>query len=332
MSHEKYMSRCFELALKGLGNVAPNPMVGAVVVHEDMIIGEGYHEYYGGPHAEVNAINSVKDQSLLKESIIYVSLEPCAHYGKTPPCSLLIIEKEIPEIVVACVDTFSEVSGKGIQMLKEAGRKLTVGVLESIALNLNRRFFTFHNQKRPYIILKWAQTLDGFIDKDRKAEEKGINWITGKETKQLVHKWRSEEAGILVGKNTVLTDDPELTVREVEGKCPVRIVIDPEKELDLSHYKVGNDNAETLVISANEEDLSMKMILGKIYQANIQSIIVEGGANTLQRFLDAGLWDEARVLTGNIEFISGLEAPIINSTASETHKIGEDRLTIFRNA
>lgn len=332
MSHEFYMSRCLELAKLGLGKVAPNPMVGAVIVHQDKIIGEGYHMQYGQAHAEVNAINSVKDSSLLNESTIYVSLEPCAHYGKTPPCSDLIIEKQIPEVVVACIDTYSEVAGKGIEKLKKAGRKVELGILEKEALELNRRFFTFHNKKRPYVILKWAQSLDGFIDIERTGIDTGVFWITQPETKQLVHKWRSEEAGILVGKNTVLNDDPELTVREVEGNSPTRFIVDPQNELDLSVYKAGNNKAKTIHINELVGNNSVKQILDIIYSENIQSVIIEGGSKTIQSFLDSGYWDEARILTGVTNIESGQKAPELAINPIQSYYFGKDKVEIFRNA
>ena len=223
--HEKYINRCIELAQKGLGNTYPNPMVGSVIVHNDKIIGEGWHHIAGEPHAEVNAINSVQDQSLLKKSTIYVSLEPCSHYGKTPPCSDLIIAKEIKKVVIATVDPFAEVSGRGIKKLLSAGCEVIVGVLEKEAQELNKRFFTFHQKKRPYVILKWAQSEDCFLAPEDKETREPV-WITNKYSNQLVHKWRSEEQGILVGTNTAILDNPKLNTRLWEGKHPTRILID----------------------------------------------------------------------------------------------------------
>jgi diaminohydroxyphosphoribosylaminopyrimidine deaminase/5-amino-6-(5-phosphoribosylamino)uracil reductase len=232
---EKYMLRCLELAKDGFGNVAPNPMVGCVIVCEGKIIGEGYHQEYGKAHAEVNAIHSVRDKSLLQKSTLYVNLEPCAHFGKTPPCANLIVEHNIPRVVIGCVDSYSEVSGKGIEKLRNAGIEVTVGILENESLELNKRFFTFHNKKRPYVILKWAETQDGFIDVDRPLDKSrdttADNWITSPLSKQLVHKWRSEEAAIMVGTTTVLNDNPQLNVREWKGKNPTRIVIDLQDRL-----------------------------------------------------------------------------------------------------
>jgi diaminohydroxyphosphoribosylaminopyrimidine deaminase/5-amino-6-(5-phosphoribosylamino)uracil reductase len=340
--HQKYMQRCLELAKKGLGNVAPNPMVGAVIVHNDVIIGEGYHQQYGEAHAEVNAIRSVKDQHLLSESTIYVSLEPCSHFGKTPPCSDLIIEKNIPTIVVGCVDPFSEVAGKGIEKLRKAGRQVVVGVLEKDCLSLNKRFITFHEKKRPYYILKWAETDDGFIDKIRTSNQPNINWITHPQTKQLTHLWRSQESAILVGKNTVLNDNPSLTCRAVHGKNPIRIVIDRNLNLNPTDYAVFDDQAPTLVLNEvkNERKDSIEYIQldfnnffdvlnSVLYQRAIQSVIVEGGAITLQGFINAQNWDEARVLKSNQLFEVGIKAPMLPNAHLEHTTFGKDKLFTY---
>ena len=235
---ENYMMRCLELAEHGRQTVAPNPMVGSVIVHDGKIIGEGFHRKYGGPHAEVNAINSVENQKLLKHSTLYVNLEPCAHHGKTPPCSDLIIAKQIPKVVIGSKDIFAKVAGKGIEKMKNAGIDIKVGVLEKESLELNKRFFIFHEQKRPYIILKWAETIDGYIDIDRKKENNGISWITHPYLRIPVHKWRSEEAGIIIGTNTALNDNPKLNTRLWYGKNPVRFVLDRNLSLpsDLSIF------------------------------------------------------------------------------------------------
>ncbi len=340
---ETYINRCIELAQKGLKTVAPNPMVGCVIVNKGKIIAESYHIKYGEAHAEVNAINSVVNQELLKTATLYVSLEPCAHFGKTPPCSNLIIEKGIPNVVIACVDPFAEVAGKGIEKLVKAGINVTVGVLEEKALELNKRFFTFHEKKRPYILLKWAQTQDGFIDVNRTSDVPKINWITQPQTKQLTDTWRTEEMAILVGKNTIVNDNPKLTVRTILGKNPIRIVIDKQNELDENLAIFSND-AQTLIFNQKVHKEKEKTTYVKIpfentlneifeylYSLDIQSVLVEGGAKTLQAFIDSGAWDEARVYTGNSFFNTGLKAPVLSSTKHKTTFFGKDKITIFYN-
>jgi len=342
---EKYMARCLELAKKGIGNVSPNPMVGCVIVHNDEIIGEGYHQEYGKEHAEVNAINSVNDSNLLCNSTLYVNLEPCAHFGKTPPCSNLIIEHKIPKVVIGCIDSFSEVSGKGIQKLKDAGIDVTVEVMEKESLEINKRFFTFHNKKRPYIILKWAQTKDGFIDIDRKLNPEMDNWITSPFSKKLVHQWRSEEQAIMVGTNTAINDNPNLTVREVKGKNPIRIILDLNLRLPQD-LNVFDQSAPTIVfnfkksesinnidyISLKEDKSLIEQILDILYQRNILSIIIEGGAQLLNTFIEANMWDEARVFVGNKTFKSGLKAPRISQTPINSLQFDADTLKTYTNA
>ena len=341
------MQRSIELAGKGLGNVAPNPLVGCVIVHEGKVIGEGYHQKYGEAHAEVNAINSVKDKVLLKSSTLYVTLEPCSHFGKTPPCADLIIEHKIPHVVISSEDPYPEVAGKGIEKLLKAGIHVETGILKTDYEWINRRFFTFQNKKRPYIILKWAQTADGFIDVDRKDTKPKINWITNESCRVLVHKWRSEEQAILIGTTTAINDDPELTVRSWTGKNPIRIVIDQNNCLP-GNLKLFNKQAHTLIISEkvseketenNIEFLNLSFgenliedILAVLYKRNIQSIIVEGGAQTLNSFLCKNLWDEARVFTGEIKFESGIQAPIIHSNPSSEEIIGNSKLEVFINS
>jgi diaminohydroxyphosphoribosylaminopyrimidine deaminase / 5-amino-6-(5-phosphoribosylamino)uracil reductase len=250
--HEKYIKRCIEIAKNGLGTTRPNPMVGCVIVLNNTIIGEGFTSKYGGPHAEVNAINSVKDKTLLNQATLYVTLEPCSHYGKTPPCSDLIIAHKIPNIVIGCIDEHEKVAGKGIEKLKNAGCHVTVGVLENECKIHHKRFFTFHNKKRPYIILKWAETKDGFISPKTKNQQKPV-WITNEYSRQLVHQWRAEEQAILVGANTVLQDNPSLTVRDWTGENPVRIVID--KNYNLPKFcSVFNNEAKTIIIGKNDID------------------------------------------------------------------------------
>jgi diaminohydroxyphosphoribosylaminopyrimidine deaminase/5-amino-6-(5-phosphoribosylamino)uracil reductase len=346
---EKYMLRCLELAKNGLRNVAPNPMVGCVIVFDGKIIGEGYHQEYGKAHAEVNAIHSVRDKSLLKKSTLYVNLEPCAHFGKTPPCANLIVEHNIPRVVIGCVDSFSEVSGKGIEKLKAAGIEVTIGVLENESLQLNKRFFTFHTKKRPYIILKWAETKDGFIDLERPFDKLRVtntnNWITSPLSKQLVHKWRSEETAIMIGTNTALNDNPKLNVREWNGKNPVRVVIDLHDRLPqtlhvfdksiptlvFSLTKQGEENNLTFV-KINDSKNLIQEVLDELYKRNLQSIIIEGGAKLLQSFIDQNLWDEARVFVGNKYFENGLKAPKLTGNLISEEMIDSDQLKWIFNS
>ncbi|WP_310093336.1 bifunctional diaminohydroxyphosphoribosylaminopyrimidine deaminase/5-amino-6-(5-phosphoribosylamino)uracil reductase RibD [Mucilaginibacter pocheonensis] len=346
VKHEKYMQRCIELAGLGAGWVSPNPMVGAVVVHEGKIIGEGYHQKYGEAHAEVNAIAQVTANfdnaaELLKQSVIYVSLEPCAHYGKTPPCADLIIKHQIPLVVVGCRDPFEQVDGKGIEKLKAAGIEVITGVLEKECQWLNRRFFTRVQKHRPYIILKWAQTDDGFFAPDDGSQL----WITGAASRKLVHKWRSEEDAILVGKNTANIDNPQLNVRYWEGKSPKRVVIDRRLELN-KNLNVFDQSVETLIFNEVKFDAEGKnkyialedferyvpqYILYQLYLQDIQSVIIEGGARTLQSFIEAGLWDEARVFTGKTVLKKGIKAPQITGIIAEEIPSGDDRLQIVYN-
>lgn len=335
------MQRCLELAAKGLGNVAPNPMVGCVIVHNNVIIGEGYHQKYGEAHAEVNAIASVVNKGLLAKSTVYVNLEPCSHYGKTPPCSDLLIAHKVKRVVVACLDTNPLVAGKGITKLRNAGIEVFTGILEKEARELNKRFFTYHEKKRPYIILKWAQTKDGFISKLPPfiREE---NWITNNESKKLVHTWRAQEQAILVGTTTALLDNPALTVRLTEGKSPIRILIDKELKVPFIN-PIFSDVSEVIVFTEKEEESAnnityhqidftkdaVSQILNYLYEKKITSIIIEGGAKTLQGFIDKDLWDEARIFTGNKYFQSGIKAPIINNSKSSSQMIGDDELSIF---
>lgn len=339
------MNRCLELARLGAGDVAPNPMVGSVIVHDGKIIGEGFHRKYGGPHAEVNAINAVADPKILKKSTLYVSLEPCAHHGLTPPCSDLIIEKEIPEVIIGTVDPFSEVAGKGIEKLEKAGVKVTSGILEKECRELNKRFFTFHERKRPYVILKWAQTIDGFIDVERSPESFGEpTWITGDLALQLVHKIRSEESAILVGTNTAEKDNPSLTVRHWPGENPRRLVLDKKLRLPAS-LNLLSGKVKTIVFNArrNEEkgltsfvkiDTEQEILLQimeELYRRNILSVIVEGGRQLLESFFYAGLWDEAHVFIGNTCFYEGIRAPQIKGKLVASETLGNDQLKIFKN-
>ena len=321
---EKYISRCIQLAQNGRYNAAPNPMVGAVIVHNDRIIGEGYHIRCGEAHAEVNAIRSVKDKSLLKKSTIYVSLEPCSHYGKTPPCADLIIEQGIPKVVIGCMDPFSLVAGRGINKLRNAGIDVTVGVLEDECRKLIRRFITFHTEKRPYILLKWAQSADGFIDKER-TEGNPITLSTPL-TSMLVHKKRAEYSAILVGRKTALLDNPSLTTRHWYGKNPVRLVIDKDLTLPSSlHLFDGTvrtwvftqkehtpNYPNTEFITLNFSENILPQIMEALYREKLQSLIVEGGSTLLQSFIDSGLWDEARIEISPILLEQGVKAPTLD--------------------
>jgi diaminohydroxyphosphoribosylaminopyrimidine deaminase/5-amino-6-(5-phosphoribosylamino)uracil reductase len=344
--HEKYMQRCMELAELGAGSVSPNPMVGAVIVHEGVIIGEGYHQKYGQAHAEVNAINQVlanfaNAAELLKNATIYVSLEPCAHYGKTPPCADLIIKHHIPKAVVGCRDPFEQVNGKGIEKLTEAGIEVISGILEAECKWLNRRFFTRVQKQRPYIILKWAQTNDGFFA----PADKSQFWITGQESRRLVHKWRSEEDAILIGKNTAAIDNPQLNTRYWPGKAPKRVVIDRRLELS-NELNIYDQDVETFIFNEIKTDIEGKIkyialedferfvpqyILFQLYLQDIQSVIIEGGAHTLNTFIEAGLWDEARIFTGEAALIQGIKAPYITGIAGDEFLLGADRLNILYN-
>ena len=337
-NEEFFMQRCIELASKAMGCASPNPMVGSVIVYNNKIIGEGYHEKYSSHHAEVNAINSVKDKSLLSKSTLYVNLEPCAHFGKTPPCSDLIIQNKIPEVVIGCVDTFSEVSGKGIERMRSVGIDVKVGVLENESRELNKRFFTFHEKKRPYIILKWAESKDGFIAPKNQTKP---FWMTSSESKKLAHKWRAEEDAILVGRITAEKDNPSLTVREVEGSNPIRIIID--KDLKLSaDFNLFNNDAKTIVFNQlkSEENNSnnyikinfhnlTKNILQELHKQNIQSIIIEGGTKTLQSFIDKNLWDEARIFTTKKTLTEGVKHPTIEGEMISEDETGGDRFKIL---
>ena len=317
------MARCVQLAKNGLGTTYPNPMVGSVIVYNGKIIGEGWHRKAGEAHAEVNAIKSVSNEDLLKESTIYVSLEPCSHFGKTPPCSDLIIAKGIKKIVIGTVDPFAQVAGKGIKKLLDAGCEVQVGVLEKLCQDLNKRFFTYHNKQRPYILLKWAESNDGFIAPDTIfREEKQPFWITNPHTKICVHKWRSEEQSILVGTNTAQADDPGLTTREWYGHSPTRVVLDRNLVIKTDS-KLLDGSTPTVVIteqeridSRNVTYYTMKFdselpnkICDLLYSEGLQSVIIEGGTITLQHFIDNNLWDEARVFKGSTNFKTGLAAP-----------------------
>jgi diaminohydroxyphosphoribosylaminopyrimidine deaminase / 5-amino-6-(5-phosphoribosylamino)uracil reductase len=330
--HEKYINRCIELAKNGLVAAMPNPSVGAVIVFENTIIGEGYTSPYGGNHAEVNAINSVKNKELLSKSTIYVSLEPCSHFGKTPPCCDLLIKYKIPNVVIGIADSNIKVAGNGIKKLKEAGANVIVGILEEECRASNKRFFTFHEKKRPYIILKWAESEDGFIAPSTKQEQKPV-WITHEFSRQLVHKWRSEEQAILVGTKTVIDDNPKLNVRDWTGKNPVKIVLDQNNRISKESL-IFDNCAKTFVINDSVIDFSKNIapqIIEFLFDANIQSVIIEGGRQTLQTFIDENLWDEARIFKGKLKLIDGTKTPVLSGNLVNRIKIIEDELLIFLN-
>lgn len=336
------MKRALELAAQGMGNVAPNPLVGCVIVFEDQIIGEGFHQRYGGAHAEVHAINSVEDKSLLQKSTLYVTLEPCNHQGLTPACTELIITHKIPKVVIATVDPNPLVSGKGIARLSEAGIQVELGLLEEEARWMNRRFNTFHEKQRPYIILKWAETQDGFMDILRENGETGSFAISGKEAKTMVHRWRTEEAAILVGSRTVFIDNPQLTARHWEGKDPVRIVIDANLKVPRTH-RIFEDRGRTIVfnrletrpifnieyVQLNFAEEILPRIMDYLRYEKLTSVIVEGGAATLGRFLELGLWDEIRRFKAPMKLEAGLKAPIIDGIPAETLQVGDDILEVY---
>lgn len=344
-THETYMHRCIELAQLGAGQVAPNPMVGAVLVHEDRIIGEGYHQLYGQAHAEVNCINSVKqeDEHLLSQSTIYVSLEPCAHFGKTPPCADLITRKKIKRVVVGCRDPFKEVDGKGIEKLQAAGIEVIRGVLENECKALNKRFFTFHTKHRPYVILKWAQSNNGKIA----AADFGKIAISNDFTNRLVHKWRSEEAGIMVGTNTAFYDNPSLTTRLWKGHNPVRILLDMDLRTPASHYILDN-TVKTIVFNKHKhstdnnlhyyqitEDVSIvHQVINALHQLQIQSVLVEGGTKLLQTFIDERCWDEARVINNKDLIINdGINAPRLTfASLTGSTMLLSDRIDFYTNS
>jgi diaminohydroxyphosphoribosylaminopyrimidine deaminase / 5-amino-6-(5-phosphoribosylamino)uracil reductase len=342
---EIYMSRCIELASLGVGHVAPNPMVGSVIVCNGKIIGEGFHQKYGQAHAEVNAVNSVTRRELLKSSVMYVSLEPCAHFGLTPPCADLIVREQIPKVVIGSADPFSEVAGKGIERLKKAGVEVKVGVLEKECHELNKRFFTFHTQKRPFVILKWAQTSDGFIDTDRLLANYGQpTWITGEMALRLVHKVRSEENAIMIGTFTAEKDNPHLTVRHWPGDNPLRILID--KNLRLPHnLNLFDGSVPTIIYNSQKHENTgliswvkidfqkniVPQMLEELYARNILSLIVEGGKQLIDSFSGSGLWDEMHVYTGNLFFSGGVKAPLTAGKLVAEEWLDTDNLKIFRN-
>lgn len=346
MTDELYMHRCLELAAMGLGNVSPNPMVGCVIVSDGQIIGEGFHQQFGQAHAEVNAIRDVLEkhgsaaEELLKNATAYVNLEPCAHFGKTPPCADLLVKHQLKRVVIGNTDPFSDVNGKGIEKLKSAGITVETSVLDEQCYRFNRRFFTRIKQQRPFIILKWAQTSNLFFAPNGHVQK----WISGPAAKQLSHKWRGEEDAILVGKRTALIDNPQLTNRHVNGKNPVRILID--RQLEVPHqYNIFNDEAKTIIFNeiktevighihwVQMEDMKFYLpqkIAFQLYLMDIQSVIIEGGVQLINQFIEANLWDEARVFTAQSTWTDGIKAPKITGAVLDELQIAEDRLTIYR--
>lgn len=344
MNHKIYMQRCIQLAKNGLGTTYPNPMVGSVIVYQGKIIGEGWHQKAGAPHAEVIAINAVKDKKLLPKATIYVSLEPCSHFGKTPPCSDLIIKNKIQKVVIGSIDPNEKVAGKGIEKLQNAGIEVTVGVLEKKCAALNKRFFTYHNSHRPFIILKWAESSDGFLAPEHKSEKKPV-WITNPYSRQLVHKWRSEEEAILVGTTTVVEDNPQLNTRDWFGKNPTRIVIDRLGKV-TEDYHVKNKLQKTIIFTEIENNTSSEnlsyekctfdsqlpnKIMDYLYKIGCQSVIVEGGQKTLQSFIDANVWNEARIFKGTTIFNKGTRAPVISGKSIVQKNCLADQLLILKN-
>ncbi|MCP4520394.1 MAG: bifunctional diaminohydroxyphosphoribosylaminopyrimidine deaminase/5-amino-6-(5-phosphoribosylamino)uracil reductase RibD [Cytophagales bacterium] len=339
---EQYMQKALDLAILGKRAVSPNPMVGCVIVCGGKIIGEGYHQLCGQAHAEVNAVNSVENKELIKDSVVYVTLEPCSHYGKTPPCAELLV-KHLPKKVVVCnLDPNPLVAGRGMKMLEDAGIETVTGVLEEKGRVLNRRFFTFMEKKRPYVILKWAETQDGFIAR----EDYDSKWISCEESRKLVHQWRADEDAIFVGTNTVAYDNPSLNIRfGIEGKNPVRVLLDKNLRLD-TQLNVFDQSQKTIVFTEqkadNLDDLLYKQvsfndflfdqILEQLYQMKIQSVIIEGGTQVLSTLIDKELWDEARVFVGNKKFGKGIKSPSLLLSPTKTESITEDLLHYYFNS
>ncbi|AZA82126.1 bifunctional diaminohydroxyphosphoribosylaminopyrimidine deaminase/5-amino-6-(5-phosphoribosylamino)uracil reductase RibD [Chryseobacterium lactis] len=335
---ELYIQRCIELAQKALGKTYPNPLVGSVIVHNGKIIGEGYHHKAGENHAEINAINSVENKELIPESTIYVSLEPCAHYGKTPPCALKIKELGFKKVVIGAMDSHDKVNGKGKKIIHDAGIEVISGILEKECIELNKRFFTYHEKKRPYIILKWAESADGFLDKDSKPTA-----ISNTLVNQFVHQLRADEHAILVGTQTALNDNPSLTVRNTEGINPVRILIDFDLKIPETSA-IYNKEAKTLIFNSIKEETRdhvqfikigkenfLPYLMNALYKEQIQSVIIEGGRFTLQQFIDADLWDEAIVIKNEgLELKNGTKAPEFNHTAYKTEQFRDNLVSFFK--
>jgi diaminohydroxyphosphoribosylaminopyrimidine deaminase / 5-amino-6-(5-phosphoribosylamino)uracil reductase len=340
---EIFMARCIQLARLGVGTADPNPLVGSVIVCNGKIIGEGYHRQFGQAHAEVNAIASVRNQELLKNSTIYVNLEPCSHFGKTPPCADLIISKQIPRVVIGMVDPFTKVNGTGVKKLKDAGCEVETGVLENECRELNRAFITFFEKKRPYIILKWAQSVDGLIDSERTPTKPHPTWITNETCRSLVHKWRTEVKAIMVGYNTALADNPRLNIRDWSGPAPLRIVTDRNLQLPLNLALLDRSQPTWVLNTIKEESTEnidyiripfdgqmIPSLMQLLYNKGINQLLIEGGQLLLQSFIDSGLWDEARVFKGNVHLHNGVKAPVIRGNVKEIQNIGGVKLELFR--
>ena len=330
--HEKYISRCIDLGKLGIGNTYPNPSVGCCIVYKNNIIGEGYTSSAGCNHAEINAIESVKDKSQLKESVLYVTLEPCSHFGKTPPCTNEIIKNKIPKVVIGTLDPNPKVCGNGVKELEKAGIKVSIGVLEKQCKNHHKRFLTYVNKKRPYIILKWAETDDGFIAPETKKELKPV-WISNKHSRQLVHKWRTAEQSILVGSNTIRQDNPKLTARNSTGRNPSIIIINRKNDLD-KNQDVFKSKADKIIITEKLIDFNKPIaiqISNILYKKKINSVIIEGGLKTLTTFIQENIWDEARIFKSPVKFEKGVRAPIIKIKPKHETKIIDDQLSLIYN-
>lgn len=348
--HEKYILRCLELAKLGAGKVSPNPLVGCVIVNENKIIGEGWHKKFGESHAEVNAIREVKDELMFKQATLYVNLEPCSHFGKTPPCVDLIIEKRIPKVVIGMQDPFKEVAGEGIRKLIDAGVEVQIGILEPACKELNKRFIVYINHQRPFVILKWAQTADGFIAPNKHEMSEDIfeqkRHITGLTIQKWVHKWRSEEDAIMVGTNTIRTDNPSLNVRAWTGRNPLRITIDRNLTLDVQLYKFFDGTQPSIIftektvfpeipnctyITIDFEKYLWKQIYSHLHALGIQSIIVEGGSYTINSLINEGIWDEAQIFITPKQLMDGVVAPSFTGIPTQQIQVDHSTLNIYRN-
>ncbi|NNF74793.1 MAG: bifunctional diaminohydroxyphosphoribosylaminopyrimidine deaminase/5-amino-6-(5-phosphoribosylamino)uracil reductase RibD [Flavobacteriaceae bacterium] len=333
MEHdEHYMRRCIQIAKHSVGLAAPNPAVGCIIVFEDKIIGEGYTSPVGGAHAEVNALNTVQNKELLKRSTLYVTLEPCSHHGKTPPCTDLIIKQGVRRVVIGCADPNPKVSGQGIKLLEDSGCEVRIGILKDVCRQHHHRFLSYFERHRPYIILKWAQTKSGFIAPKIKDDLKPV-WISNLSSRQLTHKWRTEEQAILVGSKTVKDDNPSLTARLWHGRNPIRVVLGQIERLDKS-AQIFDRSSGTIAIDTLQLDRKKpiaKQVCTLLYKKEINSILIEGGSKTINSFIKENLWDEARVFTGLVDFDDGIKAPVLNIKPSDSYNISGDKLDYYFN-